>query len=158
MELNEWSLIFVTPVQALSAIAIAVLAFFTFRLNRSLAKDNRRLIKTQLESQVVAYLAQEKENGSQCVFANVENIGRGPAQNVRGELKAPGKGMDKFIYNKLMERAQGHFKDLRFLPIWRARPKVGAQSRDRKIAWDAATHRGEIGLREPKRQGIQGQV
>lgn len=107
---------FPTWVQALSAFVIAMLAFFTFRLNRSLAQDNRRLIETQLEPQVVVYLAQEKENGSECVFVNVENIGRGPAQNVRGGLNAPGEGTDKYIYNRLMERAQAHFIDLRFLP------------------------------------------
>lgn len=117
MPCNNSILIIASSVQAAAAVVIAFLAFGTLWLNRRLAADNRRLVGAQMDPEVVVYVAQEmSESKEEHVYAIIENVGRGPAQNVSAELDAPGDTFSEFKFNRLLARAEGRTFGVRFLP------------------------------------------
>ena len=117
-------------VQATAAVAIVLLAIGTLRLNRALARDNRRLMKAELEPQVVAYISQEERDGELPVCLNVENIGRGPARNVIGRVEAPRQDDEysKFEFWRILKDNHAETLDIKFLPQG-ARAHVGLLNR-----------------------------
>lgn len=68
-------------ITAIATVTIAILAWFSFRQNRILIKENRLLRKAGTEPKVVAYIKPDESGRSELEFI-LANIGRGPAFNV----------------------------------------------------------------------------
>ena len=67
---------------AMATVVIAVMAFLTWQVTRTLARENTLLRKAETEPKVVAYLAVHPQHLSYINFV-LANVGRGPAQNVK---------------------------------------------------------------------------
>ena len=118
MELNNMILLSAACVQAIATVTIVAVAIFTYLLNKRLAADNRRLIHSELEPKVVAYLSQELREQQRLVCLVVENIGKGPARDVKAlvQVIADENEYANYEFQRILKDINAENLEVSYLP------------------------------------------
>ena len=102
---GDWIVVQDSPLVIWATVAAAVAALCNLVIAIVLGSYQRRLTKAELEPRVVAYFSQEKVDGQDLVYLNVENIGRAPAQSVLAEIEVSIEEMEGYIFFRRLQQS-----------------------------------------------------